>query len=92
MNAELMDVGRSTTSPPPRPTAPAPPRTAPYETRAAWSERYVAWFLAQTPVAIALPDDVEPTHRYEVEFNSCVRDPQRYERMTREELLIETMH
>jgi hypothetical protein len=92
MDAQLMDVGRTLTSIVTRPTDPAPPRSAPYETRADWSERYVRWFLAQTPVSLTLPADIEPTHLYEVEFNSCVRDPQRYEKMTTEELSDETMH
>lgn len=70
-----------------RPTDPAPPATAPYEKRAAWSERYVSWFLAQTPRPVgAMPPDVDATHRYEVEFNSCVLDPQDYERDTRIEV------
>jgi hypothetical protein len=69
------------------PSDPPPPRTAPYEERAAWSERYVAWYLAQAPrLDGARPSDVEPTHRYEVEFNSCVLDPQEYARDTRVEL------
>jgi hypothetical protein len=92
MDAELMDVGRTLTSIVPRPTDPAPPRSAPYEQRAQWSERYVRWFIAQAPVTLTLPADIGPTHRYEVEFNSCVRDPQRYERMTAEELHDETLH
>ena len=70
-----------------RPDESAPPSTAPYEERAAWSERYVAWYLTQAPsLAGAAPSDVDATHRYEVEFNTCVLDPQEYERDTRVEI------
>jgi hypothetical protein len=76
-----------------RPEDPAPSANAPYEQRADWSERYVAWFIAHTPQPReALPSDVEPTHRYEVEFNSCVLDPQRYELQTQAELTPHVLH
>lgn len=77
---------------PHRPIDPAPPRTAPYETRAAWTELYVAWYLAHTPLISSLPADVDRMHAYEVEFNSCVLDPQEYERDTSEELQSRTLH
>lgn len=75
-----------------RPSDSAPPASAPYEERADWSERYVAWFLAQTPSLRNLPPDVDDTHRYQVEFNSCVRNPRAYERHTQEELSATLVH
>lgn len=69
-----------------RPLDTAPPRTAPYEQRAEWSERYVTWYLSQMPLVEGSASDIDPTHRYEVEFNSCVLDPQEYERDTQFEL------
>ena len=70
--------------------APAP--TASYETRAAWSERYVLWFISQTDEQASWASDIDATHRFEIEFNSCVLDPQTYERQTREELTPERLH
>jgi hypothetical protein len=75
-----------------RPTDPAPPAYASYEERADWSERYVSWFLTQSAPHGALPADVDPSHRYQVEFNSCVLDPQAYERHTHAELPPQTVH
>lgn len=92
MDAELMDIGRTLTTIPQRPLDPAPPRSAPYEVRAEWSERYVAWLIWRTPVEGPLPKDVGATHRYEIEFSSCVMDPQTYERQTQDEVLPETVH
>lgn len=92
MDVELMDVGRTLTDPGTRPIEDAPPRSAPYETRAAWSERYVAWFIERVEPEGARPSDVPPTHEYTVEFNTCVLDPQEYERQTQAELISQTMH
>ena len=68
-----------------RPSAPAPPADAPYDVRAAWSSDYVSWYIAHTPQDGALPSDVRPTHRFEIEFDACVHDPQAYERDTQAE-------
>lgn len=77
----------------PRPNDPPPARTAPYEIRAEWSERYVNWLIAQTPTDGPMPFDVPPSHRYQVEFFSCVMDPQTYARRTAQEpAMTETMH
>lgn len=71
---------------PQRPREPAPHKTASMEERADWSERYVAWFISQTPEETLLPDDVSPSHRYEVELAYCKLDPQQYEQETSAEL------
>jgi hypothetical protein len=68
------------------PVSAAPSAGAPYEVRAAWSTNYVSWYIAQTPQQGATPTDVRATHRFEVEFQSCVVDPQAYERETQGEL------
>jgi len=73
-----------------RPSEPAPSRRASIEERAEWSQRYVSWFIAQTPTG-PLPADLSPTHRYEVEFEYCMLDPQRYERETQQELARQPM-
>jgi hypothetical protein len=58
-----------------RPPSPREPR----ETRAEFAEVYVAWFLARSPNAeAALPTDVRDSHRWEVEFSSCLLDPVQY--------------
>ncbi|MEZ6022340.1 MAG: hypothetical protein R3C16_02755 [Hyphomonadaceae bacterium] len=77
--------------PTPVPTAPMrddepPAADAPYEERAAWSERYVKWYITHAPQEGPTPIDVSPTHRYEVEFNTCVLNPRAYARDTHEEL------
>lgn len=80
---------------PGRPIAYAPPKSAPYEERAEWSERYVRWYLGQVETSGALPKDVMPTHLYQVEFQSCVMDPELYEQQTQQELaaeIAETFH
>lgn len=66
-------------------TEPPPSADADYEERAAWSAHYVAWFIARTGGDTRLPPDVRPSHRYEVEFNSCVLDPEEYVRDTAQE-------
>jgi hypothetical protein len=75
-----------------RPSDPAPPAYASYEERANWSERYVSWFLTQSRPQGAMPIDIDPSHRYQVEFNSCVLDPQAYEHDTQSELSPEAVH
>jgi hypothetical protein len=77
-----------------RPSDSPPASTAPYEVRAEWSERYVNWLIAQTPPEGPLPFDVDPSHRYQIEFFSCVTDPQAYARRTAAELAMadETPH
>jgi len=69
-----------------RPATSAPSADAPYDVRAAWSNDYVSWFIAQMPQQGALPPDVRDTHRFEIEFEACVGDPQTYERQTLAEL------
>jgi hypothetical protein len=92
MEAQMMDVGQATTNIAARPADPAPSKHASYEARAEWSERYVAWFMARTPHQGAAPADVDSTHRYQVEFFSCVLDPQAYEHDTQRELVPVTVH
>ena len=91
MDPELIDLSTAFDKTP-RPLEDAPPRTAPYEERAAWSDRYVNWFIAQTSPEGPLPPDVQPTHQYMVEFNTCVLDPQEYERQTQAELTEHVVH
>ncbi len=82
MQTELMPPVRAKQAP----TAPAPSADAPYEARAEWSRDYVAWFIEQMPQDGALPQDVRDTHRFEIEFETCVSDPPKYERQTAAEL------
>jgi len=65
-----------------RPATPAPQATASFEAREDWCAKYAQWYVARTPAANVAPSDVAPTHRFEVEFNSCKLDPQSYERDT----------
>lgn len=87
MDHELAEFGR-TTLPPSNP----PSADAPYDMRAAWSDLYVRWLIEETPQEGLSPTDVRATHRYEVEFNSCVADPQAYVRAVEEELPREVLH
>jgi hypothetical protein len=64
----------------------APSADSAYDHRAEWSERYVTWFIEQTGGYGRVPPDVRASHRYEVEFNACVLDPEVYVQDTREEL------
>jgi hypothetical protein len=89
MHAELMRPVRFEQV---RPLTSAPSATAPYEVRAAWSRDYVAWFIMQTPQDGALPSGVRSTHRFEIEFEACVPDPQLYERQTLAELRQKRVH
>ena len=75
-----------------RPALSAPSADAPYDVRAEWSRDYVAWFIAQTPQDGASPQDVRDTHRFEIEFETCVSDPQTYERQTAGELSRLSVH
>ena len=84
MQTELMQPVRLVEAA--RPSASAPSADALYDVRAAWSSDYVVWYIAQTPQDGALPSDVRPTHRFEIEFEACVVDPQAYERDTQVEL------
>lgn len=68
------------------PKTPAPPATASFEAREMWCTRYATWLIAQTPMQGSLPSDVRPTHRFEIELDSCKPDPQRYQRQTSAEL------
>ena len=83
MDLESLDLERPILSPPFRDP---PPADADDEERAAWSELYVMWFIGETGGLGRTPPDVRPSHRYEVEFNACVLDPQAYVRDIREEL------
>lgn len=69
-----------------------PSATAPYDVRAVWSDLYVRWVIAETPQDGASPPDARATHRYEVEFNSCVADPQAYMRAVEAALPPEMLH
>ena len=69
-----------------RPASSAPSADEPNDVRAAWSTDYVTWFITQTPQQGALPADARDTHRFEIEFQTCVSDPQAYERQTLAEL------
>ena len=74
---------------PSRPDDPPPAATASFDQRESWCEQYTAWFIASTPpqatIAQAAPSDVNVSHEYEVEFNSCKLDPREYERQTHAE-------
>lgn len=69
-----------------------PSADAPYEERAEWSARYVIWLIDETPQQGVTPIDVRATHRFEVEFNSCVADPAAYARETEDEMQRERVH
>lgn len=69
-----------------RPETPAPEAAAPFEMREDLCQAYAAWFIERQPALGAAPVDVAPTHRFEVEFNSCKLDPREYERQTLAEL------
>lgn len=89
MDIELVEFGRGRSDLPP---SHPPSADAPYDERAAWSELYVAWVIAQEPQEGPSPIDVRATHRYEVEFNSCVADPQAYVRAVEAEAAQEALH
>lgn len=59
-----------------------------YEERAAWARAAVAQATAQAPqqrsARISLPDDIRPSHFWEVEFQSALVDPIAYARSLRE--------
>ena len=89
MQTELMQPVRFEQA---RPASSAPSADAPYGVRAAWSSDYVSWFIEQMPADGALPPDVRNTHRFEIEFEACVGDPQTYERQTLAELREQRVH
>lgn len=90
MDLDLVEFGRARSG---TPVFEAPPTAAaPYEERAEWSARYVSWLMDRTAQEGALPPDVRDTHLYEVEFNSCVIDPQAYVRTITEERQPEMVH
>lgn len=67
----------------------APPAPEdPYEERAAWARAAVAQATAQAPqqrsARTSLPDDIRPSHFWEVEFQSALVDPIAYARSMRE--------
>ncbi len=70
---------------PERPVTAAPAATAPIETRQAWCTDYAAWFVSHTPDPSPAAG-ARSTQRFETERNSCVLDPQTYERQTIAEL------
>ncbi len=76
------------------PATPAPAATAPLDQRAAWCDQYATWLIEMSDAtsSAAVPADVRPTQRLEVELNACKLDPQDYERDTRAEadLAVET--
>lgn len=76
------------------PTTPPPSAAAPIGDRSDWCEGYATWLVAMEDAtgSTTTPSDVRPTHRLEVELNSCTIDPQGYERETRREaqLAVET--
>jgi len=63
-------------------TAPSP--EDPYEVRAAWAREAVAQASAQIAehrtARVGLPDDIRPSHFWEVEFQSALVDPIAYAR------------
>jgi hypothetical protein len=66
----------------------APSRDDSYEVRATWAREAVALAAAQNiderRARIALPDDIRPSHFWEVEFQSALVDPVAYARSMRE--------
>lgn len=70
------------------PAAAAPEASAPIADRVDWCEAYVTWLVAIKDTGTPTPSDVRPTHRLEVELNSCTIDPSGYERETRREAQI----
>jgi hypothetical protein len=83
MDLESLELERPLSKPP---FSSAPSADSDFDYRAEWSERYVTWFIGQTGGYGRVPPDVRGSHRYEVEFNACVLDPEAYVRDTREEL------
>ncbi len=92
MDSELLDFGPTIDPISGRPIDEAPSRSADYDERAAWSARYVAWFIEQMDEQASWASDVSATHRYEIEFNSCVMDPYAYEQQTAQELEPRRVH
>ncbi|MEZ5961141.1 MAG: hypothetical protein R3C30_12040 [Hyphomonadaceae bacterium] len=67
-------------------TAPSP--EDPYEVRAAWAREAVSQAMTQTTeqrsARVSLPEDVRPSHFWEVEYQSALVDPVAYARSMRE--------
>lgn len=59
-----------------------------YETRAAWAREVVAQASAQAAeqrsARVSLPDDIRPSHFWEVEYQSALVDPIAYARSIQE--------
>jgi hypothetical protein len=90
MDVQDAEIGRARSQAPL--CDPPPSADTPYEERAAWSDRYLNWVLAETPQQGVTPTDVRATHRYEIEFNSCVADPEAYARAIEDELQRPQVH
>ena len=90
MDFELLELPSTHETYVARPFESAPSRSASYFDRADWSARYVSWFLQQIDVDGPVRADVSATHLYQIEFNSCLLDPQLYEQQTQEELVADT--
>lgn len=92
MDGQFMNLGREMLHPWAKQNLDdAPPASAPYEERADWSTMYVPWFLAQTAIEGEPPMDARATHFFEIEFSTCVADPQLYEKQTQAELAADSM-
>lgn len=91
MDFELLETPSAHAAYAARPFESAPSRSASYFDRADWSARYVSWYLQQIDIEGQARADVAATHLYEVEYNSCLLDPQLYERQTQEELSSQTV-
>jgi hypothetical protein len=90
MDIQDVEIGRALSLAPP---FDAPPSAqARYEDRAEWSARFVTWVLSETPQEGTTPIDVRATHLYEIEFNSCVADPEAYAREIEDELRPQRVH
>lgn len=87
MDFELRDLPSAHDAYVARPFESAPSKSASYFDRADWSTRYVSWYLGQIEADDPSPADVRSTHLYQVEFNSCLLDPQLYEQQTQQELV-----
>ena len=86
MDFELLDLTSTHEAYIARPFESPPSKSASYFDRADWSARYVSWYLQQIDVEGLERADINATHLYQVEFNSCLLDPQLYEQQTQQEL------
>jgi hypothetical protein len=63
----------------------APPSAdAGFHQRESWCDANVSSRIAAAPET-PLPEDVRPTHHFEIEFNACKLDPEAHGRQTRQE-------